>query len=108
MLDRGHTNAGGAAGFPFPPVSATQVTPAVDALAAGLAPQRSRLLLARVNGALAGWVALSRDPNPLIAHWGTVSHLQTHLGHREQGIGSTLMHGARRSPDPPKTYPEPA
>ena len=85
------TNAGGAAGFPFPPVSGEQVTPAVDALAAGLAPQRNRILLARVDGALAGWVALSRDPSPLIAHWGTVHHLQTHLGHRRQGIGSALM-----------------
>jgi hypothetical protein len=28
------TNAGGAAGFPFPPVSASDVAPAVDALAA--------------------------------------------------------------------------
>jgi GNAT superfamily N-acetyltransferase len=87
----GVTNAGGAAGFPFPPVSADQVTPAVDALAASLDPWRSRILLARVSGALAGWVALSRDPDPLIAHWGIVSHLQTQLAHRGQGIGSALM-----------------
>lgn len=90
------TNAGGAAGFPFPPVNASHVTPAVDALAARLAPQRSRILLARINGALAGWVALSRDPSPLIAHWGTVSHLQTQLAHRNQGIGSALMHRLRQ------------
>ncbi len=90
------TNAGGAAGFPFPPVGPDQVTPAVDALAASLDPQRSRILLARVNGALAGWVALSREPSPLIAHWGTVSHLQTHLTHRNQGIGSALMHRLRQ------------
>jgi GNAT superfamily N-acetyltransferase len=90
------TNAGGAAGFPFPPVNASHVTPAVDALAARLAPQRSRVLLARINGALAGWVALSRDPSPLIAHWGTVSHLQTQLAHRNQGIGSALMHRLRQ------------
>lgn len=90
------TNAGGAAGFPFPPVNASHVTPAVDALAARLAPQRSRILLARINGALAGWVALSRDPSPLIAHWGTVSHLQTQLAHRNQGLGSALMHRLRQ------------
>ena len=44
-----------------------------------------------MSGALAGWVALSRDPGPLIAHWGIVSHLQTQLAHRGQGIGSALM-----------------
>src|ERR1700752_2593964 len=71
------TNAGGAAGFPFPPVNAGHVAPAGDALAAPLDPRHSRILLARINGALAGWVALSRDSNPLIAPWGTVNHLQT-------------------------------
>lgn len=90
------SNAGGAAGFPFLPVSADQVTPAVDDLAASLDPWRSRILLARVNGALAGWVGLSRASSPLIAHWGTVSHLQTQLTHRNQGIGSALMRKLRQ------------
>jgi GNAT superfamily N-acetyltransferase len=89
------TNAGGAAGFPFPPVDASHVAPAVDALAARLDPRRARLLRARVNGALAGWVLLSRDPNPLIAHWGTVNHLQTQPAYRGQGIGSALMNRLR-------------
>jgi GNAT superfamily N-acetyltransferase len=85
------TNAGGAAGFPFPPVNASHVTPAVDTLATSLDPQRSRILLARSGGTLAGWVVVSRDPRPLIAHWGTVNHLQTQPGQRNQGIGSALM-----------------
>jgi len=89
------TNAGGAAGFPFPPVNASHVAPAVDALAARLDPQRSRILLARISGSLAGWVVLSRDPSPLIAHWGVVNHLQTQLAHRDRGIGSALMHRLR-------------
>src|ERR1700727_1067937 len=89
------TNAGGAAGFPFPPVDASQVRPAVDALASCLNPSQSRILLARVGGALAGWVGLSRDPSPLIAHWGVVSHLQTQLTHRNEGIGPALMHRLR-------------
>ena len=89
------TNAGGAAGFPSPPVNASHVAPAVDALAARLDPRRSRILLARINGALAGWVALSRDSNPLIAHWGTVNHLQTQLAYRNEGVGSALMHRLR-------------
>jgi GNAT superfamily N-acetyltransferase len=85
------TNAGGAVGFPFPPVDASHVSPVVDVLVAGLDPSRSRILLARIGGGLAGWVALSRDPNPLIAHWGVVSHLQTQLAYRNEGIGSALM-----------------
>jgi hypothetical protein len=71
------TNTGGAAGFPFPPVDAQQVAPAVDKIADRLDPQRSRMLVARDNGALTGWVLLSRDPYPLIAHWGTVNHLNS-------------------------------
>jgi GNAT superfamily N-acetyltransferase len=90
------SNTGGAAGFPFPPVDARQVTPAVDNLAARLGPERSRILIAFSSGALTGWVALSRDPNPLIAHWGTVNHLQTQPAFRNQGIGSALMHQLRR------------
>ena len=85
------TNAGGAAGFPFPPVDGSHVRPAADALVGRLNPSQSRILLARVGGALAGWVALSRDPSPLIAHWGVVSHLQTQLVRRNAGIGSALM-----------------
>jgi hypothetical protein len=59
------TNTGGAAGFPFPPVDADQVTPRVDKIAGQLDPQRSRMLLAHDNGALAGWVLLRRDPDRL-------------------------------------------
>jgi GNAT superfamily N-acetyltransferase len=90
------TNAGGAAGFPFPPVDARQVAPAVDHLASRLDPQQSRILLALDSGTLTGWVAISRDANPLIAHWGTVNHLQTQPEHRSRGIGTALMHELRR------------
>jgi GNAT superfamily N-acetyltransferase len=89
------TNAGGAAGFPFPPVDVGHVAPVVDALAGRLDPDRSRILVARICDSLAGWVALSRDANPLIAHWGVVSHLQTQLAHRNEGIGSALMRRLR-------------
>ena len=89
------TNAGGAAGFPFPPVDAGHVAPVVGALADRLDPDLSRILLARIGGSLAGWVGLSRDASPLIAHWGVVSHLQTQLAHRNEGIGSALMRRLR-------------
>lgn len=85
------TNAGGAVGFPFPPVSLTDTEPAVARLVAGLSPQSSRLLLATVEGALAGWLNLRRDTSPLIAHWGTVHSVQTHPRFRRRGIGAALM-----------------
>jgi hypothetical protein len=71
------SNAGGAAGFPFPPVNGSIVSPVADELIAGLSPGRSRLLVALAGDALVGWVHMQRHPDPLIAHWGTISHLQT-------------------------------
>ena len=56
------TSSGGAAGFPFPPVDASHVAPAVESLAARLDPHRCQILLARIGQDLAGWVVLSRDP----------------------------------------------
>jgi GNAT superfamily N-acetyltransferase len=90
------TNSGGAAGFPFPPVDASLVAPAVESLAARLDPDRCQILLARSGQNLGGWVVLSRDPSPLIAHWGTVNHLQTQPGYRNQGIASALMRRLRQ------------
>jgi GNAT superfamily N-acetyltransferase len=77
-------------------VDAGQVAPAVDDLAAGLHPERCRLLLARGDGAVTGWVVLSRDPDPLVAHWGSVHHLQSLPSRRSQGIGTALMERLRR------------
>jgi GNAT superfamily N-acetyltransferase len=45
---------------------------------------------------LAGWVVLHRDTNPLVAHWGSIKHLQTHPTHRRKGLGAALMHELRR------------
>ncbi|GIH52170.1 Acetyltransferase (GNAT) family protein [Microbispora rosea] len=90
------TNAGGAAGFPFPPVSFDEVAVVADRLIAGLDPERSRFLLALVDGTLAGWLNVRRSVDPLIAHWGTVHHLQTHTGFRGRGIGAALMRRVRQ------------
>ncbi|WP_329101296.1 GNAT family N-acetyltransferase [Streptomyces sp. NBC_01439] len=89
------TNAGGAAGFPFPPVHDDDVAPAADELLSHLDPSRSRLIIARFGEALAGWVVLKSDPFRLVAHWGTVHHLQTHPGFRSLGVGSALMRELR-------------
>ncbi|WP_405406263.1 GNAT family N-acetyltransferase [Streptomyces sp. NBC_01104] len=89
------SNAGGAVGFPFLPVSHDEVAAAADALIAGLGPQRSRLLLASAGGELAGWLNIRRDPHPLVAHWGTLHHVQTGLAFRGTGTGAALMRQAR-------------
>ncbi|WP_426362816.1 GNAT family N-acetyltransferase [Streptomyces sp. E-08] len=89
------SDAGGAAGFPFPPVDPAEVTAAVDRIVAGLDPSSSRLVTATVDGALAGWLCLRRDTDPLVAHWGTLHHVQTRLGVRGRGIGAGLVRHAR-------------
>ena len=90
------SNAGGAAGFPFPPVDDGIVAPVADDLIADLSPDRSRLIVARAGDFLAGWVHLQRHPSPVVAHWGTISHLQTLPAFRGQGVGSALMTSARQ------------
>jgi GNAT superfamily N-acetyltransferase len=90
------SNAGGAVGFPFLPVDITHVAPVADKLFAGLSPECSRLLIARTGDSLAGWVHLHRNPSPVIAHWGTISHLQSLPSVRGQGVGSALMVRARQ------------
>ncbi|MFE5731939.1 GNAT family N-acetyltransferase [Streptomyces sp. NPDC056528] len=89
------TNAGGAAGFPFPPVDAATVAPALDRVVDRLSPDTGRLLTATVDGELAGWLVVRRDPSGLVAHWGTVHHVQTRTAVRGRGIGRALMEEAR-------------
>lgn len=52
--------------------------------------------MAVAGDALAGWVHLHRHPDPPVAHWGTISHLQTLPALRGQGIGRALMMWARQ------------
>ncbi|WAU82030.1 GNAT family N-acetyltransferase [Streptomyces sp. Qhu-G9] len=91
-------NTGGAViapEFPLPPVSTREAGAAMDRLISGLDPQRARLLVATVNGALAGWLIVRRDEHPLVAHCGVVNHVQTHPRFRGRGIGATLMYRVR-------------
>ncbi|RII09213.1 Acetyltransferase (GNAT) family protein [Streptomyces sp. YIM 130001] len=90
------TNAGGAAGFPFPPIGDAEATPAVDGIVDGLAPATSRLLRATRRGELVGWLHVRRDPWSLISHWGTLHHVQTRPSVRGRGHGAALMNEARR------------
>lgn len=111
------TNAGGAAGFPFPPIDEEQAGAALEALVAGLDPATSRLLVAMAPtspasptppaspaasptppapcGSVAGWLSVRRDPYALIAHWGTLHHVQTRTSLRGRGIGAALLREVR-------------
>lgn len=89
------SNGGGAVGFPFPPVSGSEVEPVADRLIAGLDPGFSRLLCAMADGVLAGWLNVRRDSHPVVMHWGTVGSVQTHPRFRGRGVGTGLMNRVR-------------
>jgi predicted GNAT family N-acyltransferase len=78
-------------GFPFPPVTESQVRPAVDTMVGALGPALDHLLVAEVDGQLAGWLLLVRDPDRLVSHWARVLRVQTSLDHRGTGVGRALM-----------------
>ena len=85
-------NAGGAVGFARQvPVSDDDVGPVVDRLVAGLDPRLRRLLIALCGGELAGWVVLNGNTDPVVAHWGRVTHVQTALSARGSGVGGALL-----------------
>ncbi|MFD7709691.1 GNAT family N-acetyltransferase [Streptomyces sp. NPDC059785] len=80
---------------PTPPVTAADLAPAVDRIAAGLAPGDCRLLTAELDGALAGWLLVRREAHPFEAHCGVVNHVQTQVHLRGRGVGFALMHRVR-------------
>lgn len=90
------TNAGGAAGFPFPPVDVAEVTESLDRIIDLLSPDTNRLLTVTTEGELAGWLNVRRDPFELIAHWGTLHHVQTRITVRGRGVGLALMAEVRK------------
>ena len=85
------TNAGGAVGFPWPPVTLTEVLPEVDGLVSRIDAGQELLVVAAEADLVAGWVSLRLNESPLVAHWATVRHLQTHPTLRGRGLGSTLI-----------------
>lgn len=85
-------NAGGAVGFAEEaPVTADVVAPVTRRLVDGLHPRLSRLLVATTDDDVAGWLLLSCNADPVVAHWGRVTRLQTALSARGTGVGRTLM-----------------
>lgn len=85
------SNAGGAVGFPFPPVSNEQVLSSLDAMIKSLDKPANRLLLATIDKELAGWLFLAGNSSELTAHWARVLRVQTALGFRKRGVGHALM-----------------
>ncbi|MCX4410097.1 MULTISPECIES: GNAT family N-acetyltransferase [unclassified Streptomyces] len=85
------SNAGGAAGFPFPPIDEQDAAPALDGILENLALTTCRLLMALDGDELVGWLTIRRDTFAVVAHWGTLHHVQTRTSRRGQGIGSALM-----------------
>lgn len=90
------TNAGGAAGFPFPPIDRSHAAPAVDRIVEGLASDTSRLLTAWHCEELAGWLNVRRDTFELITHWGTLYHVQTRPTVQGKGFGAAMMREVHR------------
>jgi GNAT superfamily N-acetyltransferase len=85
-------NAGGAVGFGAQrPVTDELIGRAVESFVEDLDPERSRLLVANRNGRLAGWALLGRNPDPVVAHWGRVTAVQTALDARGTGVGRAVM-----------------
>ncbi|MFE7394478.1 GNAT family N-acetyltransferase [Streptomyces sp. NPDC057582] len=89
------SDAGGAVGFPFPPVDSDEVAAATAGIVAALDADSSRLLTAWAGSELVGWLNVRRDTHPLVAHWGTLHHVQTRVCVRGRGVGAALMNRVR-------------
>jgi GNAT superfamily N-acetyltransferase len=91
------SNAGGAVGFPFPPVEMETVRTAAEEMVKSLNPLLRRLLIAAVDDELAGWLFLSGNEGPLTSHWAYVQRVQTGLAFRASGVGRALMEEVSRA-----------
>lgn len=89
------TNAGGAVGF-VPPVGPDEVAPVLDKLVEGAAAGRDVLCVLTVDGATAGFAALTANGSPLRRHWLSVLRVQVHPSRQGGGLGRALMHGVHR------------
>jgi GNAT superfamily N-acetyltransferase len=88
-------NAGGAVGFAQQlPVGEDVVRPVLDAT---VEAPGSRLLVAHVDGEVAGWLVLLTNDEPVFAHWAWVKRVQTAVAHRGTGVARALMTEVARS-----------
>lgn len=85
------SNAGGAVGFPFPPVGERDVLDATERLAHDVASGVVLLFVAERESDVVGWVTLRLNRSDLTAHWATVERLQSHPDRRGVGIATKLL-----------------
>lgn len=83
------SNAGGAIGFAGQ-VTAEEVAPVLDK---ALGDDLRTLVVARVDGELAGYGFLVRNDFELFLHWAVIAALQVHPKHQGKGLGSRLLDG---------------
>ena len=82
-------NSGGAVGFAQQlPVAAAVVRPVLEAT---VEAPGSRLLVAEAGGVLAGWLVLTVNASPVLAHWGRVTRVQTAVAARGTGVARVLL-----------------
>jgi ribosomal protein S18 acetylase RimI-like enzyme len=89
------TNAGGAVGF-IPPVGRDDVAATADHAFDRVEQRLDDLLVAHSGTSVAGWLLLESDARTHAVHWRTVKRLQVEPFAQRRGIGSALMHEARR------------
>lgn len=85
------SNAGGAVGFPFPPVAREQVRDATVRLAGAAASGAIRMFVAEADNEVLGWVVLRLNASPLTSHWAGVERLQCRPDRQGEGIGTLLL-----------------
>ena len=82
-------NAGGAVGFAQQlPVTDAVVRPVLDAT---VETPGARLLVARTDDEVAGWLVLNTNAEPVFAHWAWVKRVQTSVAHRGTGVARALL-----------------
>ena len=86
------SNAGGAVGFPFLPVSDEEMDSAMQRLVDDVATGTVALFVAESGTELIGWVSLRLNRSGLTCHWATVERLQSRPESRDRGVGSKLMY----------------
>lgn len=78
------------------PLSATDATAYWSPLIAALDPAQRRLLVAEIDGAIAGTVQLVLEGRPNGNHRAEVAKLLVHTGFRRRGVATALMHALER------------
>jgi GNAT superfamily N-acetyltransferase len=63
----------------------------MEEMVAGLDPRLGRLLLATRAGAVVGWLLLTGNGDPVTAHWGRVTRVQTSPSARGTGVARALL-----------------